>query len=64
MVVDSLSRKMEGSLIENVCLRMTVVCSLLDIIKKAQVDCLKKENWKIECIWGQFPLLFEMVGGY
>ena len=30
--------------------------SLLDMIKKAQVEGLKRENWKLERIRGQIPL--------
>ena len=56
MVADALRRKTAGSPIGNICTRMTVIPPLLDMIKEAQVKRLKKENWKIEKIWGQYPL--------
>ena len=37
MVVDAISRKAASSPIGNVCLRMTVISPLLDMIKEAQV---------------------------
>ena len=56
VVADALSRKTEGSPIRNVCLRMTVISPLLDMIKEAQVEGLKRENGKLERIWVQIPL--------
>ncbi|XP_023733990.1 uncharacterized protein LOC111881832 [Lactuca sativa] len=47
VVANALSQKTVGSPIGNVCLRMMVVSSLLHMIKKAQVERLKKDNWKI-----------------
>ena len=44
---DALSRKAESAPIGDVCLRMTVISPLLDMIKQAQVEGVKKENWKI-----------------
>ena len=56
VVVHALSHKAAGSLIGNICLRMTVISPLLYMTKKAQAESLKKENWQIEWIRGQFPL--------
>ena len=56
VVADSLSRKTEGSPIRDMCMRMTVIFPLLDMIREAQVEGTKKENWKIEKIRGQYPL--------
>ena len=46
VVADALSRKTEWTLIRNICMTMTVISSLLDMIKEAQVEGVKKENWK------------------
>ena len=56
VVADTLSRKTASVLTKDVCLRITVISPLLDMIKEAQVEGLKKENWKTERIWGQIPL--------
>ena len=56
VVVDALSCKTVGSLIRDICMRMTVISPLLDMIREAQVEREKKENWKIEKIQGQYPL--------
>ena len=56
VVADALSRKATGSPIGNICLRMKVISPLLDMIKEAHVEGVKKENWKIERIRGQYPL--------
>ena len=56
VVVDALIRKAAGSPIGNICLRMTVVSPLLDMIKKSQLEGLKRENWNLERIPGQIPL--------
>ena len=50
VVVDVLSCKAASALIRDVCLRMKMISSLLDMIKEDQVEGLKKENWKIEQI--------------
>ena len=44
VVADSLSSKAASASIRDVCLKMTVISLLLDIIKKAQVEDLQKEN--------------------
>ena len=56
VVADGLSRKMEGAPIRDIGMRMTMISPLLDMIKEAQVKGVKKENWKIEKIRGQYPL--------
>ena len=56
MVADALSHKTEGSPIRDICMRMTMILPLLDMIREAQVEGVKKENWKIEKIQGQYPL--------
>ena len=44
VVADALIRKAARTPISDVCLRMTVISPFLDMIKKAQVKGLKKEN--------------------
>ena len=44
VVADAFSRKAESPSIGNVCLRMTVISPMLDMIKEAQVEGLKREN--------------------
>ena len=44
MVVDALSHKAASSLIGNVCLKMTMIYPLLDMIMEAQVVGVKKDN--------------------
>ena len=56
VVADALSRKAAGSPVRDICMRMTVMSPLLDMIRGAQVDGAKKENWKSEKIRGQYPL--------
>ena len=55
MVADALTPKTMSALIRDICLRMTVISHLMDMIKEAQVEHLKRENWKIERIWGKIP---------
>ena len=43
MVADALSRKTVCSSIQDTCLRMTVTSPLMDLIKEAQVEGLKKK---------------------
>ena len=59
MVVDALSHKAASAPIRDVCLRMTVISPLLDMIKEARVEGLKRENRKIEWIRGQIPLFVQ-----
>ena len=56
VVADDLSRKTASASIRDVCLRMTVISPLLDMIKEAQVEGLKRENRKIERIQGKIML--------
>ena len=42
VVADALSRKKVGSPIRDICMRMTVTSPLLDMIKDAQVEEVKK----------------------
>ena len=56
MAVDALSRKAMCSSIMDICLSMIITMPLMDLIKKAQVEGLKKENWKTEWIRRQVPL--------
>ena len=56
MVADGLSRKTESAPIRDVFLRMKVISPLLDMIKEAQEEGLKREEWKIEWIRGKISL--------
>ncbi|GKB25215.1 hypothetical protein Tco_0864616, partial [Tanacetum coccineum] len=42
-------------------LRMIVTSNLFDKIKAAQVEALKEENWKSECITSYIPTLKRIV---
>ena len=44
VVADALSRKAASAPIRDVCLRITVISPLLDMIKEGQVEGLKKDN--------------------
>ena len=57
-MVDSLSHKAVSSPIDDLCLRVVIISPLLDMIKKVQVEGLKKENWKVERIREHIPLFF------
>lgn len=48
VVADALSRKVVSTPIGDVCLRVVIISPLLDLIKKAQVEGLEKENWEAE----------------
>ena len=63
VVANDLSRKAESSSIRDICLRMTITSPLMDLIKNAPVEGLKKENWKIEWIRGHIPLFFRYSRG-
>ena len=58
-MADGLIRKVMSAPIQAICLRMNVISPLLDMIKEAQVEVLKKENWKIERIRGQILLFVQ-----
>ncbi|CAH1425868.1 unnamed protein product [Lactuca virosa] len=53
VVADALSRRAEGAPIQDVCMRMTVMTSVLDIIWEAQVEAVRPENRKRERVIGQ-----------
>ena len=48
VVTDALSRKKMSTPIGDIYMRMAVISPLLELIKKAQVEGLKRENWKVE----------------
>ena len=56
VVADALSHKTAGSSIRDICMRMKIISPLLEMIKGAQVEGVKKENWKTEKNQGQYPL--------
>lgn len=56
MVANAFSRKAMSSSIRDICFRMVVTSPLFDLIKKDQVEGLKKEIWKVERIRGQIHL--------
>ena len=56
VVADALSRKTMSALIQDIFSRMMVTSPLMDMIKKAQIEGLKKENWKTEQIMGHILL--------
>lgn len=58
VVADALSRQVVGGPIKDICWRMLITSSLLDLIRKDQVEALKKENWKVERIRGRIPSFF------
>lgn len=58
VVADALIRKAMSSSIRGICLRMVFTSTLMDLIKKAQVEGLRKENWKAKRIRGYIPLFF------
>ncbi|KAI3505957.1 hypothetical protein L1887_28299 [Cichorium endivia] len=57
VVADALSRKASGAPLRGVCLRMTMVTPLLELIRKAQVEASKSENQKGERIVGQLAAM-------
>lgn len=48
MVEDALSRKTTSIPVQDLCLRMTVISAFPDMISDAQIERIKKENWKKE----------------
>ena len=52
VVADALSRKATGWSIRVICMRVTVSSPFIDMIREAQVEEVKKENWKVERIRG------------
>ena len=63
VVADALIYKTMSSHFRYLCLRMGIISPLLYMIKKAQVEGLKKEIWKAEPIRGHIPLFFRDGGG-
>ena len=59
VVADALIHKATGSPIWGICMRVTVSPPLIDMIREAQVEGVKKENWKLERILGQYPLFIK-----
>ncbi|KAI3522051.1 hypothetical protein L1887_11529 [Cichorium endivia] len=52
VVADALSRKVMGAPLRGICLRMTIVTPLLELIREAQLEASKSENQKSERIMG------------
>ena len=53
VVVDALSRKMAGSSIDSLCMRISIDSPLLDLIREDQAEGVMKENWKQERLMGE-----------
>ncbi|CAH1446826.1 unnamed protein product [Lactuca virosa] len=53
VVADALSRRTDSIPIRDVCMRMTVMTPVLDIIREAQVEAVRPENRKRERVIGQ-----------
>ena len=64
VVADALSRKTERSPIRDICMRMTMISPLLDMIKEAQVKGAKKENCMIEKCGGNILSLLRIVADF
>lgn len=52
MVIDAFSRKTTSARIQDLCLRITFVTLVLELIKNAQTEVVKEENRKSEMIVG------------
>ena len=59
VIADALSPKTTGSPIGNAYLKMTVISPLLEMIKDAKVEGVKKDNWKVERIRVSYPLFLK-----
>lgn len=46
VVANALSRKVARALVRGLCLRMINISPLLDLIREAQVEGIRRENWK------------------
>ena len=57
-----LSPKAVSSPITDICLRMVITSPFLELIRKALVDGLKKENWRVVRIRGQIPFVNDSKG--
>ena len=44
VVADALSQRATSALIQDMCMRMTVMNQVLEIIKEAQLEAIKEEN--------------------
>ena len=58
-VAEALGRRAESALIQDVCMRMTVMTPVLDTIREAQVEAVRPENRKREQVIG-YVSKFEM----
>lgn len=54
-MVDALSRNVASTTIRDLCLRMTIVSPLLDMIRELQTKGIKEENWKKKSTRGHIP---------
>ena len=52
-VADAFSRRAESAPIRDVCMRMTMMTPVLDIIREAQVEVVRPENRNREWVFGQ-----------
>ena len=50
MVADALSRKSDGSLVGEMCMRISIDSLLLGLIREVQAEGVRKKNWKLENI--------------
>ena len=53
MVADALIQRTISALIQDICLRMTVMTPVRETIKEAQSEAIKEENRKSERVVGQ-----------
>lgn len=53
MVDDALSCNTASTSIMGFCMSILIVSSLLDSIRKAQIEVVKKKNWKRERLMGE-----------
>ncbi|XP_023731913.1 uncharacterized protein LOC111879681 [Lactuca sativa] len=53
VAVDSLSNKSDSYSVGSLCMNISIDSPLLDLIREAQVEGVKKENWKQERISGE-----------
>lgn len=49
-MVDALSRNVASTTIRDLCLRMTIVSPLVDLIKEAHEEGIMRDNWNKEKI--------------
>ena len=53
VVADALSLRAESAPIRDICMRLTVITSVLDTIREAQAEAVRPENRKRERVIGQ-----------